>query len=159
MPDAGPDAGRRAAGVRGPRTGPAPRRPRLIGRLVGNLVDNAVRLNRPEGGAGWVAFWTGAVGGSASLRVANSGPVVPADQVGALFEPFRRLGARRLRSRDGPGHGRGRADPHAEGLPRDTMSRPGRTARRSVHCPPGRPGGMLPGCERTRGTPCPAGPS
>jgi signal transduction histidine kinase len=79
--------------------------PQLIGRLVSNLAENAVRHNLPEGEGGWVTVWTGVVEGRASLRVANSGPVVPGDQIGALFEPFRRLGAERVRSREGAGLG------------------------------------------------------
>jgi signal transduction histidine kinase len=79
--------------------------PQLIGRLVGNLVGNAVRHNVPSGEGGWVTVWTGVVGGRACLRVVNSGPVVPGDQVGVLFEPFRRLGAERVRAREGAGLG------------------------------------------------------
>ncbi|MGW0655746.1 sensor histidine kinase, partial [Streptomyces umbrinus] len=73
--------------------------PQLIGRLVSNLVENAVRHNVPSGEGGWVSVWTGVVDGRASLRVVNSGPVVPGDQVGVLFEPFRRVGVERVRSR------------------------------------------------------------
>ncbi|MEV0931073.1 sensor histidine kinase [Streptomyces phaeochromogenes] len=73
--------------------------PQLIGRLVSNLVENAVRHNVPSGEGGWVSVWTGVVDGRASLRVVNSGPVVPGDQVGVLFEPFRRVGAERVRAR------------------------------------------------------------
>ncbi|MCZ4511758.1 ATP-binding protein [Streptomyces sp. ActVer] len=73
--------------------------PQLIGRLVSNLVENAVRHNVPSGEGGWVSVWTGVVDGRASLRVVNSGPVVQGDQVGVLFEPFRRVGAERVRSR------------------------------------------------------------
>ena len=73
--------------------------PRLIGRLVSNLVENAVRHNVPSGEGGWVSVWTGVVDGRACLRVVNSGPVVPGDQVGVLFEPFRGVGAERVRAR------------------------------------------------------------
>ncbi|QQM40513.1 sensor histidine kinase [Streptomyces liliifuscus] len=79
--------------------------PQLIGRLVSNLVENAVRHNVSPGEEGWVSVWTGVVDGWASLRVANSGPVVPGDQVGALFEPFRRLGEERVRTRSRSGSG------------------------------------------------------
>ncbi|MEU9961782.1 ATP-binding protein [Streptomyces sp. NPDC050982] len=81
--------------------------PQLIGRLVSNLVENAVRHNVPPGEGGWVSVWTGVVDGRASLRVVNSGPVVPGDQVGVLFEPFRRLGAERVRARDRAREGSG----------------------------------------------------
>ncbi|MDQ0949269.1 signal transduction histidine kinase [Streptomyces phaeochromogenes] len=81
--------------------------PQLIGRLVSNLVENAVRHNVPSGEGGWVSVWTGVVDGRASLRVVNSGPVVPSDQVGVLFEPFRRLGVERVRARAREGSGLG----------------------------------------------------
>ncbi|MEW2571115.1 ATP-binding protein [Streptomyces sp. NPDC047070] len=81
--------------------------PQLVGRLVSNLLENAVRHNLPEGAGGWVTVWTGVVDGRASLRIANSGPVVPVDQVGVLFEPFRRLGVERVRGRAREGAGLG----------------------------------------------------
>jgi hypothetical protein len=40
--------------------------------------------------AGWVRVRTGVEGDRAVLEVANSGPVVPADVLPHLFEPFRR---------------------------------------------------------------------
>ncbi|MGN9818813.1 sensor histidine kinase [Streptomyces sp. SD11] len=103
----------------GPGPGPGPRvdaeltsaplvgDPHLVGRLVSNLLENAVRHNVPQGAGGWVTVWTGVVDGRASLRIANSGPVVPADQVGALFEPFRRVGVERVRGRSREGAGLG----------------------------------------------------
>ncbi|WP_328493677.1 ATP-binding protein [Streptomyces sp. NBC_00414] len=83
--------------------------PQLVERLVSNLLENAVRHNVPEGEGegGWVTVWTGVVGGRASLRVVNSGAVVPVDQVGVLFEPFRRLGVERVRGRAREGAGLG----------------------------------------------------
>jgi signal transduction histidine kinase len=65
--------------------------PQLLARLVSNLVDNAVRHNMP-GGEVWLA--TGVRGGTAFLRIANSGPQVPTDAVPSLFEPFRRMEGR-----------------------------------------------------------------
>ncbi len=62
----------------------------LVERLVGNLVQNAVRHNVA---GGWVKVETGPGG---RLRVTNSGPVIAADQVENLFEPFRRLAPDRL---------------------------------------------------------------
>ncbi|GAB2572977.1 ATP-binding protein [Streptomyces capparidis] len=64
---------------------------RLVERLVTNLVDNAVRHNVP---GGWLRVATGEEDGAPFLRVANSGPVIPADRVPALLEPFQRLTAR-----------------------------------------------------------------
>ncbi|WP_372349451.1 sensor histidine kinase [Streptomyces sp. KL116D] len=78
---------------------------RLIERLVVNLVDNAVTHNHPQGQGSWVSLWTGTAHGVPTLRVTNSGPPVPAEQIAGLFEPFRRLGAQRTRHRDGLGLG------------------------------------------------------
>jgi signal transduction histidine kinase len=74
----------------------------LIWRVAANLVDNAVRYNQD---GGWVRVETaeGERGGRpwATLRVANSGPRVPADDVERIVEPFERLG------RHGTGSGLG----------------------------------------------------
>ena len=59
----------------------------LAERMVANLVDNAIRHNQP-GGAARVRTVTSA--GHALLSVTNTGPVVPPDQIGRLFEPFER---------------------------------------------------------------------
>jgi signal transduction histidine kinase len=64
----------------------------LAEQLVRNLVDNAVHHN-VAGGRVWVR--TGTRGGDAVLLVTNDGPVIPATEVGRLFEPFRRLRADR----------------------------------------------------------------
>jgi signal transduction histidine kinase len=77
--------------------------PQLIERLVVNLTDNAVRHNHPWAEESWVRLWTGVEGGQPVLRIANTGPVILPDQVTGLFQPFRRLGAERLRGRDGLG--------------------------------------------------------
>lgn len=79
------------------RTAPAPTRgdPTLLERVAGNLLENAVRHNIT---GGWVDVGTGRVEappgvaavGMAELRVSSSGPEIPADRVGELFEPFRR---------------------------------------------------------------------
>ncbi|HEX6360997.1 sensor histidine kinase [Actinophytocola sp.] len=60
----------------------------LAERLVVNLVDNAVRHNVDDG---WVEVSCGA----GVLTVSNTGPVVPADAVERLFQPFQRLGPAR----------------------------------------------------------------
>ena len=62
--------------------------PALLERVVGNLVENAVRHNVDDG---WVQVHTSPAGdGWAELRVVSSGLPVPAELVGALFEPFQR---------------------------------------------------------------------
>jgi signal transduction histidine kinase len=88
--------------------------PQLIERLVANLADNAVRHNTQENGDSWVRLWTGTEAGRPVLRIDNTGPVIPRDQVAGLFQPFRRLGAERTRTHPRPRpHGKG---PHREGL-------------------------------------------
>jgi signal transduction histidine kinase len=74
----------------------------LVQQLATNLIDNAVRHNIP-GGDIEVATRTSPAG--VVLSVANSGPVIPADEVDRLFQPFQRFGPRPAR-RDG-GHGLG----------------------------------------------------
>jgi signal transduction histidine kinase len=69
-------------------TAPTNGDPILLERLAANLVDNAVRYNTP-GGAVWVSTETAE--GRVLLIVDNTGPLIPPDDVGKLFEPFRRL--------------------------------------------------------------------
>jgi signal transduction histidine kinase len=75
--------------------------PVLVERLVTNLVDNAIRHNVPDG---WVQVATGTSEGMAFIDVANGGPLIPAELVPLLFEPFRR-GDERAGSPDGAGLG------------------------------------------------------
>jgi signal transduction histidine kinase len=74
---------------------------RLAERLAANLVDNAVRHNTP---GGQVNVATTTRSGHSILSVSNTGPVIPAEQLETLFEPFGRLDAART-SRDGLGLG------------------------------------------------------
>jgi len=55
---------------------------------VANLCDNAIHYNVPDG---MIDVGTRLDTGKAVLVVANSGPVVPPDEVRRLFEPFQRL--------------------------------------------------------------------
>jgi signal transduction histidine kinase len=75
---------------------------RLVERLVVNLLDNAVRHNVR---GGWVRVRTRVEGERALLRVENSGPVVPPDEVASLIEPFRRAVADRSSHGGGLGLG------------------------------------------------------
>ncbi|GAB1510378.1 sensor histidine kinase [Actinophytocola sp. KF-1] len=75
----------------------------LLERLVHNLVENAIRHNTGPGG--WVRVTTRATADRAELEVENTGPHVPADEVPALFEPFRRHTADRLVTAKGVGLG------------------------------------------------------
>jgi signal transduction histidine kinase len=70
--------------------------PRLAERLAANLVDNAIRYNAADGR---VEIVTGTRNGRPFLAVTNTGPVVPADQLARLFQPFQRLDP----ARTGPG--------------------------------------------------------
>ena len=65
--------------------------PALLERLVTNLLENAAQHNKP---GGWVEIGTRTeqtAGSRAVLFVANSGPIVPREQVGRLIEPFQRM--------------------------------------------------------------------
>ncbi|MFC5820128.1 sensor histidine kinase [Nonomuraea harbinensis] len=79
----------------------------LVESLVANLVDNAVRHNHRGGD---IRITTGTSGTQATLTVANSGPVIPGDQIPRLFQPFQRL----AKDRHGRhGYGLGLAIVHA----------------------------------------------
>jgi signal transduction histidine kinase len=67
----------------------------LIERLIANLLDNAISHNYESG---WIAVETATESGHAVLRVANSGPVIYADEVEPMFEPFHRGGVDRTKT-------------------------------------------------------------
>jgi signal transduction histidine kinase len=71
----------------------------LLERLVNNLVRNAILYNH-EGGRVDVT-----VGTHPALVVANTGPLIGADEVDGLFEPFRRLQRQRINNDGGAGLG------------------------------------------------------
>ena len=71
--------------------------PRLTERLAANLVDNAIRYSAA---GGRVEIVTGARNGCPFLAVTNTGPVIPADQLARLFQPFQRLDS--VRTSPGP---------------------------------------------------------
>ena len=81
--------------------------PRLAERLAANLIDNALSHNVP---AGSVRVATRADAHEAILSVSNTGPVVPADQVERLVQPFQRLDGDRVAEREGLGLGLAIAD-------------------------------------------------
>jgi len=81
---------------------PATGDPSLADSLVANLVDNAIRHNMP---GGQVAISTTMTAGRASIRVGNTGPVIPPGELDRLFQPFQRLGHERTRHGDGHGLG------------------------------------------------------
>ena len=81
---------------------PATGDPNLVESLVANLVDNALRHNVP---GGRVEVWTTMAAGRASIRIRNTGPVVPQYELDRLFQPFQQLGHERIRHGDGYGLG------------------------------------------------------
>lgn len=73
--------------------------PVLLSQLLTNLVQNAIRHNHPGGD---IHIHASAQQG---LIVRNTGPLVPAEAVPDLFEPFRRFGTERIGSAQGAGLG------------------------------------------------------
>jgi signal transduction histidine kinase len=76
--------------------------PDLIERLAANLVSNAIRHNIP---GGRIEVETRTESGRAVLSVANTGPLIPADELQRLFQPFQRLNANPRTFSDGVGLG------------------------------------------------------
>src|SRR5690348_7026264 len=76
--------------------------PRLAESLVANLLDNAIRHNTSGGRA---EISTAAAGGQATVRVRNTGAVIPREQLGRLFQAFGRADGERIRHTDGHGLG------------------------------------------------------
>lgn len=73
----------------------------LLERLANNLVDNALHYNIA---GGLVTVSTDVVDGAARLTISNTGPVIGADDIEQLFQPFRQAGQQR-RGRGGHGLG------------------------------------------------------
>jgi signal transduction histidine kinase len=109
--------------------------PDLAERLAANLVDNAIRHNVP---GGHLEVLTETRNARAVLTVGNTGPAVPPDQVGRLFEPFQRLSGNRAAHADGHGLGlsiiRAIADAHDAGI--KVLLSPGGGLTVEVHFPP-----------------------
>ena len=101
-----PEAAAREVALPDPPDGPVVVEgdPVLLRQAVSNLLRNAVRHNVPGGAV--KASLTRA-GGRVRLRLSNGGPVVPAERLESLREPFVR-GSGRGRTR-GAGHGLGLA--------------------------------------------------
>ncbi|MET9353396.1 HAMP domain-containing sensor histidine kinase [Streptomyces sp. NPDC006617] len=75
----------------------------MLERIIHNLLENAIRYNEPNG---WVRLTTRTTPhGTATLTVENTGPVVARQDIEALFQPFRRLGAERIDSERDSGLG------------------------------------------------------
>jgi signal transduction histidine kinase len=98
-----PDAARRGVTITAsittaPVLGNAP----LLQQLAANLIDNALRHNIPHGN---FSIHVTSGRGHSSLKITNTGPVVHADQVTRLLQPFQRLSAQRPAATDGLGLG------------------------------------------------------
>jgi signal transduction histidine kinase len=93
-------------------------------RLIANLIDNAIAHNAP---GGLIEIATGTRDAQAYVKIANTGPDVPPQEIERLFEPFQRLGA--ARTGHNGGHGLGlaivRAIATAHGARLDAHPRPG----------------------------------
>ena len=74
----------------------------LVESLVANLIDNALRHNVHSG---QVDVATEALPALSLIRVTNTGPEVPPQDVVRIFEPFRRAESDRTRNHDGHGLG------------------------------------------------------
>jgi signal transduction histidine kinase len=74
----------------------------LIEQLVANLLDNAIEHNVA---GGRVDVSTTTEEGQPILSVTNDGPVIPAEELDRLQQPFQRLGADRTSHGDGHGLG------------------------------------------------------
>ena len=74
----------------------------LLEQLVANLLDNAIEHNVA---GGRVDVTTTTSEGQAILSVANDGPVIAAEELDRLQQPFQRLGAERTSHGDGHGLG------------------------------------------------------
>ena len=76
--------------------------PNLLMRAVSNLVRNAVRYAGPDGP---ITVATRREGDAAYITVADSGPVLPTEELDRVFTPFYRLDASRNRDTGGTGLG------------------------------------------------------
>jgi signal transduction histidine kinase len=74
----------------------------LLTRMIENVISNAVTHNQP---GGWIRATPSVNGALALLVVENGGPVLAQDNVDALAQPFRRLGAERTDQESGTGLG------------------------------------------------------
>jgi signal transduction histidine kinase len=87
-----------------PGTAPTTGDPLLLEHVARNLLDNGIRHNTDADGAR-VHIASRSHDDHVELEVSNTGPDVPAYEIPALFEPFRRLGTERLITARGSGLG------------------------------------------------------
>jgi hypothetical protein len=99
--DARPDLAE-AIGYQGPERLVVQARPVALKRALANLVGNALAYG---GAARLVLTAPESPGGPVGLAVEDEGPGIPADELEAVFQPFRRLEASRNRETGGTGLG------------------------------------------------------
>jgi signal transduction histidine kinase len=75
---------------------------RLVRQLAANLIDNALRHNLP---GGTLRIDVTSRRGRSTFTITNTGPIIPAAQVGLLVQPFQRLSAQRAAGDHGLGLG------------------------------------------------------
>jgi signal transduction histidine kinase len=100
---------------------------RLLRQLAANLIDNALRHNLP---GGTLSIHVTSGRGRSTFMITNTGPVIPAAQIGRLLQPFQRLSSQR--PADGPGLGLGLA----------IVAAIARAHQATVTVSPGRRGGL-----------------
>jgi signal transduction histidine kinase len=79
-------------------------RSRALRRIVSNLLDNAIKF----AGSAELSAWRdteSATGNAVCIAVCDRGPGIPADQLGAVTEPFYRVESSRSRDTGGSGLG------------------------------------------------------
>jgi signal transduction histidine kinase len=64
----------------------------LLRQLAANLIDNALHHNVPHG---TLSVHVTSDHDRSTLKIANTGPIIPPDEVGRLLQPFQRLSSRR----------------------------------------------------------------
>jgi signal transduction histidine kinase len=98
-----PDAARRGVTVSASiATAPVLGDDRLLRQLAANLIDNALRHNAPQG---TLSIHITSDHDRSTLKIANTGPVIPPDEIGRLLQPFQRLSSRRPADDHGLGLG------------------------------------------------------
>lgn len=76
--------------------------PSLIRRVIGNLLGNALKFT-PESGSITITVWR--TGGRPRVEVADTGPGIPAEFLGRVFDKFSQAGEGRARKRYSTGLG------------------------------------------------------
>jgi len=123
-----PDAARRGVTVHASMAA-APVRgdDRLLRQLAANLIDNALRHNLPGGS---LSIHVTSSRGRSTFTITNTGPVIPAAQIGRLLQPFQRLSAQRP------------AGDHGLGLGLPIVAAIARAHQATLAVSPGRRGGL-----------------